>query len=182
MNTDPKIEHLIKESERLSENCLYTSTSLLIWLRSKRRIRAFFIVAPLLLGSIAGWKLLTELNLESVRLITSVLAFLAGLLPSIYAALKLDDQIEICANLASEFKNLQDRFRQAALIYPHRSCQEFEAEFDRLVNRLEQARLHSLTPPERFFKAAQKKINSGDYSFNVDASNQIKLPQVNREG
>src|SRR6266550_243497 len=90
----PKARELVQECKRLSESCLYTSTSLLIWLRTRRRLKTFFFVTPLVLGSAAGWKLLTEADLESVKVLVSSLAFLAGLFPSIYAALKLDDHID----------------------------------------------------------------------------------------
>src|SRR5262245_10490851 len=94
---------LALESKRLEENCLYTSTSLFIWLRSRRRLKNLFIVGPLILGSAASWKLLTETDLPSVRLLVSVFAFVAGVLPSVYAALKFDDQLEIAARSAAEF-------------------------------------------------------------------------------
>ena len=34
--------------------------------------------------------------------------------------------------------------------------------------RLDAARSASLTPPERYFKKAQVKIQSGDYDFSID--------------
>ena len=70
--------------------------------------------------------------------------------------------------LSAEFKNLQDRFRQAALVSSMKKCGDFEADFTTLMQRLEDARRPSLTPPEWFFKRAQKKVKSGDYEFDVD--------------
>jgi hypothetical protein len=97
-----------------------------------------------------------------------VWAFLAGLLPSIYSALKLDDKLRECTNAAAEFKNLQDRFRQAALVAAYKPFAEFETQFDALMSRFEAARKPSITPPERIFRAAQAKVKSGDYTFDVD--------------
>src|SRR5947209_10480170 len=111
-----KSMELAMECKRLSESCLYTSTSLFIWLRFTRYVKLAFIVAPLVLGSLASWKLLTGYNLEGVKVFTALCAFLAGLLPSIYSALKFDDHLDQSKHLAGEFKNLQDRFRQAALV------------------------------------------------------------------
>ena len=93
---------------------------------------------------------------------------LAGLLPSIYEALKLDVHIDEIAKLASEFKNLQDRFRQAANVTSHLPFEDFRAEFNQLMDRMDSVRSGSITAPERYFKAAQKKIKSGDYDFGVD--------------
>jgi len=69
---------------------------------------------------------------------------------------------------ASEFKNLQDRFRQAALVSSKKAFADFESEFRELFERLEKARSYSLTPPEWAFWLAQRKVKSGDYDFDVD--------------
>jgi hypothetical protein len=159
-----KSTELALECKRLSESCLYTSTSLFIWLRCARYIKVFFIVAPLVLGSVASWKLLTGVDLAAVQVFTAVAAFLAGLLPSIYSALKFDDHLEESKHLAAEFKNLQDRFRQAALVSARKPFGEFEADVKPLIDRLEQARAASFTAPEWCFKLAQKKVKKGDYA------------------
>ncbi len=104
----------------------------------------------------------------NTKVISAAAAFLAGLLPSIYSALKLDDKLRECTNAAAEFKNLQDRFRQAALVAAHKPFAEFETQFCALMDRFEAARKPSITPPERIFRAAQAKVKSGDYTFDVD--------------
>lgn len=159
---------LAQECRRLEESCLYTSTSFFLWLRSRRRLKTAFIVAPLLLGSAASWKLLTEVDLQSVRTLTSIFAFAAGVLPGIYSALKFDDQLQAAARAAAQFKNLQDRFRRLADVGSLKPFPQFEREVNAAVARLERARSGSLTPPEWFFTEARKKIKSGDYSYDVD--------------
>jgi hypothetical protein len=169
---DSKQEQLALECKRQTENCLYTSTSLFIWLRWLRYLRIAFVAMPLILGSIAGWKLLASADLQSVKVLVAVCALLAGLLPSIYAALKYDDQLEHCKQLTGEFKNLRDRFRQAALVSSLKTFEEFETDFQKLMDRLEAARAHSYTAPEWCFRLAQRKIKSGDYDYDVDAKEQ----------
>ena len=44
-----------------------------------------------------------------------------------------------------------------------------ERELARLMDELNRARSHSVTIPERVFKKAQEKVQSGDYDFTVDA-------------
>jgi len=39
------------------------------------------------------------------------------------------------------------------------------------MTRMDAARAASLTPPERFFKKAQKKIEAGYYAFATDSNN-----------
>lgn len=161
-------EELILECKRLSENCLYSSTAFFYYLRCLRYVRLVFIIVPLVLGSLATWKLLNGTDLAAVRTITAVCAFLAGLLPSIYSALKFDEHLEDSKRLASEFKNLQDRFRQLALVASTKPFSEFETEFNTVRDRLEAARTPSATLPEFFFRRAQTKVKSGDYDFDVD--------------
>jgi hypothetical protein len=165
---DAQSKSLQDECLRLEETCLYTSTSFFIWLRFCRNIKIAFIITPLILGSLGTWSVLTRSDFEHLRTITAVFTFLAGLLPAIYAALKLDSHLDQCCKLAGEFKNMQDRFRQAALISSQKSTDEFERDVQPLFDRLETARAQSFTVPEWCFKRARKKINKGDYTYGVD--------------
>ncbi|HMI85623.1 MAG TPA: hypothetical protein VK550_16110 [Polyangiaceae bacterium] len=166
--TKTKTEELVLECKRQFENCLYTSTALHIWLRSKRGGRIFLIAAPLVLGAFSTWKLMTESSLQEVRLLASACALLAGVVPSIYAALKLDEDLKEMKEAAAEFTNLRDRFRQTAAIWSKKPFGEFEAEFLRWMGEMDKTRSRALTPPEWAFKRAQKKVQSGDYDFDVD--------------
>src|SRR5262249_46031940 len=110
---EENVKQLVRECERLSESCLYTSTSLFIWLRVLRYVKVAFVIIPLVLGSLASGKLLLTPSLGDAKTFAAVCAFFAGLLPSIYSALKYDDSLKESSLMAAEFKNLQDRFRQA---------------------------------------------------------------------
>ena len=156
-------EAMISECRDQSRNCTYTSTALFIWLRFLRTVRVVFTIVPLILGSLASWKLLTQANADSVKVLVAGLAFLAGVMPTIYRALKLDKHLTQCVKLAAEFKNLQDAFRQCANIHSLKPLHDFEAEFRKVMKRLEEARLPSYTAPEWCFKMAQRKVQSGDY-------------------
>jgi hypothetical protein len=139
-----------------------------MWLRFLRAIRVIFIIVPLILGAVAGGKLLLGIDANSHQTAIAICALIAGVLPSIYAALKFDDELAEYARVAGEFKNLQDRFRTTALVSSKKSFEEFEADVRPLIDRYEAARSVSLTPPEWVFKAAQAKIKKGDYRFDLD--------------
>jgi len=160
---------LAKECKRQSENCLYTSTGLYSWLRVLSFIRFWFVVLPIICGSLASWKLLTASDLEGVRILAAVAAFLAGVIPTIYTSLKLDQHLEQCRRLAGEYKSLQDRFRLAAVVTANGPLAELRAEVKPLLDRLDHAKTAGVTAPEWCFRRAQKKIKSGDYEFDVDA-------------
>ena len=50
--------------------------------------------------------------------------------------------------------------------------EEFEADFGVVMDRLEKVRCKSITPPEWCFWLAQRKVKSGDYTFDVDEPKQ----------
>ncbi len=65
--------------------------------------------------------------------------------------------------------NLRDSFRQAALVSSKKPFEEFEAEVAKLRARLDKVRGLGLTPPDVYFKLAQRKVSAGDYTFDLDA-------------
>ena len=80
----------------------------------------------------------------------------------------LDISLDLIAKQANQFKILQDRFRQAWRVGALGDLAEFQAEFDTRMSEMDALRSSSLPPPERFFKRAQTKVQSGDYSFEAD--------------
>jgi len=163
---DAKTENLVDECKRQEESCLYTSVTLFEWLKSMRFWRAVFVVAPIVFGSIATWSLLTEE--PAYKWVTGISALLASIAPAVYKALDLDVSLGVIADHAHKFKILQDRFRQAGRIGALGDHDDFKDQFYALMVRMDEARSSSLTPPERFFKKAQKKIGAGHYDFAVD--------------
>lgn len=163
-----KIEPIVRECQRQVENCLYTSTALFEVIRWQECLRFWGSALPLILGSFATWNVLTAANDPRVKVITALCAFLAGLIPAIYSALKIDESLDHCRAVASEFKNIQDRFRQAAQIVAPKGLAELEQEFKAVMNRMDEARKHGIMVPNWAFRRAQMKVKSGDYTFDVD--------------
>lgn len=163
-------DEIISECRRQEESCLYTSTSLYCWLRSLRRWNRILVIAPIILGGIASWNILDGYNTNPwVMWGAAVAALLAGLLPTIFKTLGLDGHIDYISDQAAAYKNLQDRFRQLGNFAQHKTKEELKSEFDDLMSKMEGARSKSITAPERFFRAAQKKIKKGDYSFGSES-------------
>ncbi len=156
---------IVTECVRQSEACLYTSTSLYLWLRSVRFWNRIFIVSPIIVGGLAGWGVLATAAPE----MAAGLALLAGFFPAIYEALKMKGEADEIAKNAGQFKVLQDRFRQTANIGALASDEELESEFRELMGRMDAARTVSLTAPQKFFLAAKEQIDKGHYTFTVDA-------------
>lgn len=157
---------IASEARRQEESCLYTSTTHYLWLRQVRRQNTIFIVAPIILGALAGFSVLKDL---APNWVVAVLALVASLFPALANALKIQTSVnEIAANAAS-YKSLQDRFRQLATISILTDLDAAEAELCDLMDRMDVARSTSITAPEKYFKRAQEKIAEGHYDFSVDS-------------
>ncbi len=94
---------------------------------------------------------------------------LAGMATAIYKALDLDVSLDLIAKQANQFKVLQDRFRQAWRVGALDDPAKFQAEFDTRMGQMDALRSSSLPPPERFFKRALAKVQSGDYRIDTDS-------------
>jgi hypothetical protein len=162
---DPRGVAIAEEAMRQSESALYTSTALYIWLREARRWNHLFVIAPVLLGALSGLLFFKD---PANVIWASLLAILTGFVPALRDALRLDIHLDQIRSLATEYKGLQDSFRQLANISAPFSLAEAERQLAFLMDQLNHARAHGVTIPERVFKEAQEKVDSGDYDFSVD--------------
>ncbi len=111
---------------------------------------------------------MSVLQEENYVWVTATFALLAGMIPAVYEALDFKVNVDDISSLAAEFKNLQDRFRQAAEIESVKEENCLGDHVELLLQRLEMARGRSITPPEWCFKEARKKIKAGHYDFLAD--------------
>lgn len=124
---------------------------------------------PIIFGALASWSILETSTRIWIIWTSAFLGLVAGLMPAIRDAIGLDVHVEEIALHAARFKNLQDRFRLAADTSSGKNAEELESEVRDLMELLDDARKASVTPPERCFVAARKKIKSGHYHFTVDS-------------
>jgi hypothetical protein len=162
-----KMIAIAKEARRQEESCLYTSTTHYLWLRRVRLQNTLFVVAPIIIGALAGFSVLKEWAPDWV---IALLAFLASLFPALANGLKVQTSVNEIAASAASYKSLQDRFRQLATITVLTDPDAADAELRDLMDRLDVARSTSITAPEKFFEKARTKIEAGHYDFAVDAS------------
>jgi hypothetical protein len=163
MNAADPTAALIDECQRQSENCAYSATTFIIWLRALRGVRIFCVVAPIVFGALATWKLMSDSPVWS-----AVFVLLATVIPPAYRASTVESSIKEYELLAGEMTNLRDRFRQAATIDSHKPFPEFEAAAKAYLDRLEKARNRALSPPEWCFRLARKKHKAGHYANDYD--------------
>lgn len=106
---------------------------------------------------------------ELGKLAAALAGLAAGFFPTIFIALNMDMHVENILRAATEFTNLRDRFRQAGSISAYSTFEEFKAAFDALMDRLDAARTGAPPVPEWCFKEAQRKVERGDYVYEVDS-------------
>jgi hypothetical protein len=166
---DPRIAELTAECARQEESCRYTGAALFIWHKSARRGRSFFLVAPIVVGGLASSQILTSFGTRwGGDVIAAFLSLLAGFFPSIYVALDMDMRHAEISRAANEFTNVRDRFRQAGRIKSHSGYDEFQAEFEALMDRMDAARAAAPPVPQWCFEQARKQIKQGRYDFDAD--------------
>lgn len=168
---DERTKNLIAECKHQEESCLYMSTTIIEWVKSLRSWRAAFVIFPIIFGSLAAWLLFSKQ--PNMEWFAGICALLAGSAPAVYKGLDFDVSLDVLWKHAQQFKTLQDRFRQAWSVTALGSFDEFQSEFAALMNGMDAARIGSLTPPDRFFKKAQKKINEEHYNFGNDQPEEI---------
>jgi hypothetical protein len=154
------------------ERCLYTSAALYIWLRTLKQIRIVFVILPIVLAGFASWDFLSSETSDPVLAV--LFALTAGIFPAVYSALKLDDNLQIVAMLAGEYKNLEIVFATLENVSSLKPFREFEAEFNQAVERLQAANAHAYPAPEWCFKRAKNRTKKGHYSFDTTANQPTK--------
>ena len=163
--SDEIIKALVYECRRQEESCLYTSASLLEWQKYASLLKAMFLIIPIVLGGIGGAQVFGDLWGNVGKGVAVSCALVAGFFPTIYVALNMDMRVVELSRSASEFTNLRDRFRQAANIGSQSPLDEFKAQFELLMDRMDAARSAAPPSPEWCFRKAQKKIGHGDYTW-----------------
>jgi hypothetical protein len=160
--TTDGVRALQHQCEEKRVRCLYTSTTFFEWLGILRLFWLAFIVIPIVFGSLASWQLL-KAN-ANLQLFAAVLAFIAGLAPVIYSALKMDEHLASAARLTGEYKNLEIAFADLERIGPHKGFSEFEDEYKAARARLERANAEAYTAPDWCHQRAKKKIERGEHA------------------
>jgi hypothetical protein len=140
---------------------------LFAWLRRVRVQRQLFVALPIVLGGVAGVAVLKDILPDWL---IAILALGASLFPALADALKIQTSVDELAKAAAEYKVLQDRFRINANLTAFQDIDEAQRILNDLMDRMDIVRSTSLTPPEKYFSEAQRKIGLGHYSFAADAN------------
>lgn len=147
------------ECERLEESCLYSAVTLFEFMKAMRFWRFVFVVGPIIASGIA-----TSALIQGIDVLTGICVLIAGVFPAIYKALKFDVSLAQISKAANKFMGLRDQLRQLRLV----GHQEPEKRLAKLTDQLDAVRESAPAAPERFFKLAKQKIESGHYSYEVD--------------
>jgi len=160
----PKKE-IIKEAQRLYENCLYTSKSHYIEARFWQNLHLWIGVPTLLMAGIAG-----TLAFADVRVLAGILSMVIVALTSLTTFLNPKDQANSHRNAGSNYDALMTKARMFWLI----DCWREESD-DVLTERLkgyseERDRMNRECPqPFKWaYKMAKRGIKEGEAEFFVD--------------
>lgn len=165
---------LIQEATRRWESCLYTSGALFEQLRYLREVKVGFVIASAGIATFAGAEGLFRFLPPNFEPVPVFLAVIAGLLPTLYGALKFDDGLERARALSGEYKTLEYEYRYLITVAKHGDARILRARFDAASARFEAAAQQAFTPPEWAFKKTQAKVKAGTYDFESAPSVDLK--------
>ena len=156
----PQAQAIVQECKVQAEACRYTAAALYEWLAEASFRNRLWNAVPILLGALASYGVLSN----AFPIAASFLALVAGLLPSIYEKLELKAHTGEILAQAGQYKNLENRFRQAAVITALEDDPEsLRVEFGSLMRSIEDIRARPLVVPERHFQAGRVKVKDGRY-------------------
>lgn len=153
---DPS-EQLALALKDQAENARYTAVGLYLWVHFLNFLTVVFTMAQVVLGGLAGWKVLAR---EDVYL-AAVCGLGAAILPALLKALRVSDHATKAKAAAAEYTALRDRFERAASIDVARPFAEFSTVAQPLFDRMDKARREHDAAPEPFFWLAQLKVKLG---------------------
>jgi len=150
---------LIKACKDQAENCAYSATTFMIYLRWLRFWDVVGSVVTVVLGAIATWKIVAQ----SSPVIAATCAFLTTVIPLTMRAMRIAESVREYSLAAGKYTNLRDQFAMAADIESQKPFQDFETATKPYFERLERLREQPLTPPEWAFTKARAKHKAGHY-------------------
>lgn len=156
---------IVAEALRQMDSCVYTSTSIFMWLRRVRWQHKAIIALPIIFSGLAGLGWLAQ---QIGPLTVAAISFLATLIPALADALEIQTHVNDLKGAAANYKSLQDRFRQLAKIDALGDVDKARVRLAELMDKMDAVRESSITPPERYFTLAQDKIKAGHYDFSID--------------
>lgn len=156
----PQAQAIVQECRIQAESCQYTAAALYEWLAEAAFRNRLWNAVPIVLAAIASYGVLSN----AFPIFASFLALLAGLLPSVYEKLELKAHTDEILAQAGQYKNLENRFRQAASITALDDDPEsLRVEFGSLMRMAEDIRARPLVIPEKHFQAGRAKVKDGRY-------------------
>lgn len=140
-----------------AENAKYTAVALYLWVHILNFVSVLFTVAQVVLGALAGWKVLARED----EYFAAICGLGAAILPALLKALRASDHVIKAKAAAAEYTALRDRFERAANIDVGRPFAEFSAVAQPLFDRMDKARREHDAAPEPVFWLAQFKVKLG---------------------
>jgi hypothetical protein len=161
----PQTQAIVQECKIQADSCRYSAAALYEWLAEASFRNRLWNALPIALGALAGYGVLSN----DFPIFASFLAMLAGLLPSISEKLELKAHTDEILTQAGQYKNLENRFKQAASITELDDDPEaLRVEFGAIMRMAEDIRARPLVIPEKHFQAGRAKVKDGRYEPDVE--------------
>lgn len=163
-NVDVKdAEPILVAAVDIGRNALWNYVTLITWLRWLRRFRAVFSVLPVICGGLGSWRILTNSSVGEVPIVAAALAFSAGLLPLLYVATGIEDNISNATHLGGLYRSIEARVRDFVLRFRSLQASEREEVYAKIFSDYLEVKGVAHTVPRWAFRTAEKAIARRDY-------------------
>lgn len=153
----------ILSSIDIGRNALWNYVTLIIVLRRMKLIRGTFSFLPVFFGSLSSWQLLKEIKSTEANMLAAFCALLAGLIPLLYLASRVDDNIFNYTRLSGRYRVLEAKIKDYLFRFEGISAASKESLYQDILAEHLEIKRESHTAPRWAFQTAERLIERGDY-------------------
>lgn len=152
---------LLASTVDVARNALWNYVTLIVWLRWLRRMRVVGSILPIVFGGLGSWHILSTNSGPS--LVAAVFSLLAGLLPLLYYAAGVDEQIASAERIAGGYRRIEAKLRALVFGYGMLSSAERRQTYDMTFAEYLELKSIAHTAPRLAFAEAERLIANKDY-------------------
>jgi hypothetical protein len=166
----------------IGRNALWNYVSLMVWLRWLRRLRIACNTLPIVLASFGSWRILTDNTSGNIPFVAAAFAFAGGLLPLIYLASGVDENIGLVARLAGRYRRLEAQIRDFVIRFHDFDNPTAQRRYEDLLDDYLELKGEAHTVPRWAFSRAERLIEKREYiAVSVEDTVRQSLPSLSAQ-
>jgi len=146
----------------LGRNALWNYVSAIVWLRWLRRCKVVFNILPVVCGGLGSWHILANQS-GHASLVAAAFAFSAGLIPLVYLATGIEENINSITRISGKYRVLEAKARDFVIRFESLAHDERKRLYQEMHDLLLQLKEEAHTVPRWAFSSAERHIDQKEY-------------------